>query len=477
MGAKEFQQENNELLKFILTERFFKPWKNGKILIQENEDTLKEIDAGLYSSSGLELYLTSSCNQKCEYCYLAKYENKLYPQHLNNENNIINNLKIILEWIIENDFSIPSMDLFTGEIWHSDFGLLVLDTILSYLDKGLDVKRFIIPSNMSFIHDEDQICRIQQRIDKAKQLYNAYFIFSASIDGKYCDDGRPSKNNLVNDDAFYERLFLFCQYNQFFFHPMISATNVFNWKENYLWWKEQCKEYNFIFHKAIMNIEVRNDDWTEEAIKAREDLEEFIFNDYFDDVCHKDLDLFTKHCFASPDRFIQAEGYNVPTFPIAYTFPGCTVADHLTIRVGDLAIVPCHRTAYDKFIYGYFKVEDNRIVDIYRANNVRMAMKIYFMNNTNTNYECDICNYADYCTKGCFGAQYEYTGDPFIPCKSVCNMIKRKIKKRISLYEQFGVIDKIKELTEFDREYEYAQHFLKMYDKIKHEVNPYAKMA
>ena len=102
MGAKEFQQENNELLKFILTERFFKPWKNGKILIQENEDTLKEIDAGLYSSSGLELYLTSSCNQKCEYCYLAKYENKLYPQHLNNENNIINNLKIILEWIIEN---------------------------------------------------------------------------------------------------------------------------------------------------------------------------------------------------------------------------------------------------------------------------------------------------------------------------------------------------------------------------------------
>ena len=113
---------------------------------------------------------------------------------------------------------------------------------------------------MSFIWDEDQICKIQNRIYDAQEKYGAEFIFSASIDGKYCDDGRPQKDGKIKDDAFYERLFLFCQYNQFYFHPMISATNVFSWKENYDWWKEMCHEYNFIFRKAVMPIDVRNDE-------------------------------------------------------------------------------------------------------------------------------------------------------------------------------------------------------------------------
>lgn len=479
MGLKEFQQENNELLNFILNERFFKSWSQPPVtILDSNGEVINGSDISLVSSSNLELFLTSYCNQQCEYCYLYKYEYELYPKEINTSEKILNNLKVILQWIVDNNYDIKTIDLFTGEIWHSQFGLDVLDTILNYLDKGLKTNNFIIPSNMSFIWDEDQVCKIQNRIDDAQRKYRTRFCFSASIDGKYCDDGRPQKDGKIKDDAFYERLFLFCQHNQFFFHPLISAHNVFNWKENYEWWKAMCYEYNFIFRKAVMPIDVRNDDWTEEAIKAREDLEEYIFEDYFHNVCDGNIDELRKHCFPSADRQIEADGYMTPSFNRAYTFPGCTVADTLSVRVGDLAIIPCHRTAYDKFIYGYFDVKDNKIVGIKGANNVHMAMKVLLMNNRNTTYDCDICKYADYCYKGCFGAQYEYTGDPFIPAKSVCEMNKRRMNKLVELYEKYGIIDKIKEeVTEYDEEYSRVQHFLKFYKNIKKVENIYAKLS
>lgn len=478
MGLKEFQQDNNELLNFILTERFFKNWKLPPATItNKSGQIIGGADISSVSSSNLELFLTSHCNQSCEYCYLYKYENELYPKAINTSEKILKNLKIILQWIVDNNFDIRTIDLFTGEIWHSQFGLDVLDTILFYLDKGLKTNNFIIPSNMSFLWDEDQMCKIQNRLDDARKKYGARFCFSASVDGKYCEGGRPQKDGKVKDDEFYERLFLFCQHNQFFFHPMISANNVFYWKDNYQWWKEKCHEYNFIFRKAVMPLDVRNDDWTEEAIQARVDLEEYIIEDYFADECKSDPDEFRKHCFPSCDRTIEADGYMSPALNFAYSFPGCTVADTLSVRVGDLAIIPCHRTAYDKFIYGYFDVEDDKIIGIKGANNVHMAIKVLFMNNKNTTYDCDICKYADYCYKGCYGSQFEYNKDPFIPNKSVCEMVKRKIDKIVEIYEKYGVIDKIKELTEYDEEYQRVKHFLKFYKNIKKKENIYDKLS
>ncbi len=480
MALIDFQKDNNDLLNFILTERFFKNWKTGPIIVDANGTS--EIggygtELGLYSSSNLELFLTSRCNQKCEYCYLYKYEDKLYPPEYNKPEIIITNLKKIFDWIIDNDLSIPTVDIFSGEIWHTQFGLDVLNLILLYLDKGLNCHNFMIPTNMSFIHNTDQMCRIQNIIDDAAQKYDTRICFSCSIDGKYCEDGRPRKDGTINDDKFYENLFLFCQHNNYFFHPMISATNVFHWKENYDWWKEKCYEYNFIFRKAVMPIDVRDDNWTEEAIQARLDLEEYIFEDYIKTDCRGNLDELWKHCFPSADRSIECDGHMSPSLGTAYSFPGCTVADTLTVRVGDLAIVPCHRTAYDKFVYGYFDVQDDKIVGITKANNIHMAMKTLLMDHKNTSYECDICPYSDYCLKGCYGAQYDYKKDPFITCKSVCELFKRKIKKRIELYEKYGIIDKIKTLTEFDDEYSRVQLFLKNYNNIKNEVNVYDKMA
>jgi len=41
----------------------------------------------------------------------------------------------------------------------------------------------------------------------------------------------------------------------------------------------------------------------------------------------------------------------------------------ICVRLGDLAICPCHRTSYDKYLLGKFEVKDNQIIGI-KANNV-----------------------------------------------------------------------------------------------------------
>lgn len=131
---------------------------------------------------------------------------------------------------------------------------------------------------------------------------------------------------------------------------------------------------------------------------------------------HGDVISFTREVFDVDSDMIARviSGYINWAFPETDTFMGCTVATDLTVRLGDLAICPCHRTAYDKYLYGYFVVENDKIVDI-TANNPQMAIKV-LMNNINlANFGCDQCLYNHYCLKGCCGSQIENTGDPWIP--------------------------------------------------------------
>lgn len=103
-----FEQENDELLTYILENRFFKVWRD-----KESE---------LWNASNLELFITSTCNLKCEYCYLNRFEDKLYPKDSRKPEDILNNLKILFDWFIKEKFYFRNIDLFSGEIWHTDFG-------------------------------------------------------------------------------------------------------------------------------------------------------------------------------------------------------------------------------------------------------------------------------------------------------------------------------------------------------------------
>jgi hypothetical protein len=47
---------------------------------------------------------------------------------------------------------------------------------------------------------------------------------------------------------------------------MISAHGIEHWCENFDWWVNTLKEEEFDLMNSVMFLEVRNDDWTEEAI-------------------------------------------------------------------------------------------------------------------------------------------------------------------------------------------------------------------
>lgn len=113
------------------------------------------------------------------------------------------------------------------------------------------------------------------------------------------------------------------------------------------------------------------------------------------------------------------------------------------MRLGDLAICPCHRTAYNQYLYGYFIVEDDEISGV-KAVNPILATKIWMGNNLTTTPICDACPINECCLHGCLGAQTEYGKDPFMPLENVCKFFKAKYSTIFKYYREHGIIDCLK---------------------------------
>lgn len=456
-----FQKEQNDLLKFILGERFFKPWSLYR-------DYGEEFDRphSLFDESSLEIYITSSCNQKCEYCYLQQFP-LLYPKEYNNKALIMKNLDILYNWLIENRYRLHQIEFYTGEIWQGEWGLEVLEATYQAIKRGLQVESFLIPSNCSFVMNESQLNKIQKYINKFQREFNIPIIFSISVDGQIIEsDTRPLNSGEVKTDAYYERLFLFAAHNKFFFHPMVAAYAIERWIENYDWWDKMCKEYGYNVDEHVMMLEVRNNDWTEEKIQHYLNFLDYMMEKRFNDV-GGDAYSFMKDLFCFGGEGLH--GY-VPYAPAqADNFAGCSIPNSLTVRLGDLAICPCHRTAYNKFLYGWFKVEDDKIVDII-ANNPQMAVRVLMANNNLCSFGCDDCAYAAYCLKGCYGSQYENVGDPFMPVPGVCNFFKEKWRFIIRKYEELGVIEECKKINPYHEAYVRIQEFLNFVEGVNKDV-------
>ena len=163
---------------------------------------------------------------------------------------------------------------------------------------------------------------------------------------------------------------------------------------------------------------------------------------------------------------VNISGYIPWCLPETDTFIGCTASTDLTVRMGDLAICPCHRTGYNKYLYGKFVVENDTIVDI-EANNPQMACKVLMANFNLSSFGCDACTFNEYCLKGCYGAQYEAQGDPFIPVPEVCNFFKGKYSFLYNYYEQLGVIDHLRSISPLEKGYERVHKWLLTFDQWK----------
>lgn len=422
-----YYKENEDIIKFILNERFFKQFKKNSFIRKNGLDN--NIIQGLsHSSTRVEIYITSLCNQKCTYCYLVKYE-QLYPKELNKKQQILKNFKILLNYFIESDFNIGSMDLFSGEIWHSEFGLEILEILYNAIQSGLRVNEILIPSNCSFIRNTDQKYKIQEYLNKFRAI-NCNLMFSISIDGAPIENiSRPLNSGGQKQDSFYEDLFIWAKENGFLFHPMVAASNVKYWIANYEWWLQKCFDYDLDIENAVMMLEVRNDDWTRESINDYFKFLDFGIEQYIVNRCNNNPSLFLdavyKGILPGADNNFYISCYTPWLLTRSYNYPACTISNTLTIRLGDLAICPCHRTAYDKFLYGKFIVENDKIINI-KGNNSYFPMRALLLNEKLCGLGCDTCYANTFCLRGCYGSQYEATKDPFTPIESVCKFFKGK---------------------------------------------------
>ena len=457
---KNYQKEQSQLLKAILNQRFFTPWSYD---LCDNYS--------LKNDAGLEIYITNICNQHCQYCYLVKYP-ELYPINNADQDIILNNLRILYQWIIDNNFHIFKGEFFTGEIWHTPFGWKVLDITLEYLQKGMRIDWFLTATNFSFIFTDEALQKMNYYIRKFKECGHN-LILSCSCDGAIVEQySRPVNSGRVRDEEYWDRMFDFCRVHDFAFHPMVSANNVKDWIENYKWWKKRCEQAGMYVGKYLCTLEVRNSDWTDEAIEDYCKYLDFLLLDRLEHV-GGDKEKFASQLLGIRTDIIPVNkpneidiGYACFGMPDSDTFYGCTVCTDLTVRLGDLAICPCHRTSYNQYLYGHFVVENNKIVDI-EANNVEMATKILMGNIQTCTNKCDMCFLNQHCLHGCIGSQIETTGDPFFPSENVCKFFKAKYSFLLKRYEELGVIDFLKTITPYERDYLRAVDYLELYDNWK----------
>lgn len=431
-----FEQENEQLLYDILNENFYEGFR----------DSSKK----RYSGNLLELNITAACNQKCEYCYLTKYGKEIYPVEIRNEEKIIENMKILIAYYLKEKMHPGKLDIFSGEIWGTQFGNAVLAEILEGIKRGWGIDYIMIPSNMSFIMEEDKFNNVKQFIEKFKES-GCRLVFSASVDGLLLDEEQRSlkdeEKNRFRSVDFYEKLFTWCKEMKFAFHPMVAAHGIENWVENYQWWQHMFSKYHLDPFEYGMYLEVRNDEWTIEKIDSYLDFLNSMIEHDFHKLLGSELGTFVKEavfCGKQPKK-----GY----FPYVLLDSGntynCTINTSLIVRLGDLAIGPCHRTHYEKFLYGRYRVENGVITGL-DANNVQLANVI--LNGTSKNImQCEKCPISYNCMRGCLGAQYEATGEILQPCSSVCQLLKARLIFLYLKYKKMGVFRFVSENHDAER--------------------------
>lgn len=416
------------------------------------------------------MYITPDCNQSCSYCYLCKHKEELYPKELRNTETILKNLRIFLDYCLEQGFNPPRFDLFSGEIWDTQFGYDVLQVVYEAVQKGFCPDVIVIPSNFSFVLQDESLAIIDDYMTKFDKA-GIRLCWSCSNDGWYLDSITRPFNDAEQYEikkgtkAYYERIFNFCQKWHLGFHPMVSAHGIEHWCENFDWWMDELTNRNFDLLNSIMYLEVRNDDWTEDKIihylKYLNHCVDY-YTKYFKThkILKSDPDAYFKWLHHKLSKGIT--GTYSPLFATSrQKHPGCTIHRTLVVRAGDLAIVPCHRTSYDQLIGGHYIVENDKITGVH-AENIQMMNQVWF-NNSHGVAKCGGCPYNSYCLKGCYGSQLESTGELFYPCSTVCDLYQARIIFLYFKYDKLGLInhkddadmyeliEKIKESKEYQK--------------------------
>jgi radical SAM protein with 4Fe4S-binding SPASM domain len=435
------KKENDQLVRNFLNRTFFEAWK------PENKD---KREYGNYKA--LELQVNGFCDLKCSYCYYSKFQDQLYPSNIAGKSNILKNLDIMLAWLKKNQLE-PEIELFSGELFFQEVGFNVLERVVEWQLENNIENNILIPTNFSFIFDEEKIERLEALIEKSKRTV----VLSCSVDGKYSDANRPFIDGRVRDDTYYNRMFEFCKKWGFGFHPMIYSDNVEHWQKNWLWWQEKMEEYE-IPMGSIYLLEVRNKEWNRDQIKEFYKFTRFLVNWTWNKV--KD--------FVSPEKFplyvFEQKTFNMfNMFSTMSRGVGCSVQSALQLRLGDLTTSVCHRAAYKAHNLWKFVTENDEIVDI-EAINYNLYIAVAAMDTKNSPF-CNYCSIRELCSGQCLGAMHETNGDPFMPIPTVCALEHAKTA---------GMLDELKALDLHTHFYNWSvpkQKSIKLYyEYLKEKV-------
>ncbi len=426
-ASNQYQKENDEILNKTFRDMYMKNWnKNG-------HRDLK----------GLELIISPVCNLGCKYCYIHNFGHRLYPNNIRNPKNIVNNTKKLIDWLIDNNLT-PDLELFSGEIFGQKVGFDVVDVIYEKYKNTHQSKRvreIIVPTNFTFIQDNELTKRVQRYIDNFAKI-GIRFHLSASFDGKFMEANRPYEKdigyhlNKPRDDEYYDKVFSFIAKNRCGLHPMVYSKNIEKWKDNFLWFQDMMKKHGIPW-KHIYLLQVRNAEWSKEQCK---ELYNFIV-------------WLTEWAFEklgrNKDRYTNFISYPPYGFNILKSISGkngrglaCSIQSAPAVRLGDLAFVPCHRLMYEGQEYGFFNIDNNGKIKDIRSTNVEMFLGVTSHDYRSSPY-CVSCPIRDLCSGGCLGSQYEITGDPFTPIPTMCAMQHSLASGIIKGWMNIGVFNKM----------------------------------
>ena len=440
MSEKIMKKENDQVIENFLNRTFFAAWR------KENIDNHEKY--GNYR--GLEVQVNGSCDLKCKYCYYAKHKKDLYPSTIAGKSNVLKNLDMLLAWLKKNELY-PHLEIFSGELFFQEVGFKVLERLVEWQNENEIKHPISIPTNYSFIFDEDKI----ERLEKIFELSKARIFLSCSVDGKYCDENRPFIDNKIRTDEYYDRMFQFAKKHNFGFHPMIYNEKIENWKKNWLWFQENMEKYDIpITH--IYLLEVRNVEWNKKQIQEYYKFIRFVLNWTWNKI--KDQ--------VSPEKFPQYV-FDNKLFNMFNMFSttnrglGCSMQSTLQLRLGDLTTSVCHRTAYKAHNLWRFKTDGKEITGIEALNyNLAIAAASYDYRNSPF---CNYCTIREFCTGQCLGSMYETNGDPFMPIPTVCAVEHAKIA---------AILDELHDLGLWHHFYNWSipkQPSMKVYYKYFHK--------
>ena len=428
-----FQEENDGLLQSILERTFFAGWR--------------EPDNPKYMNfNSLELIPNYKCNLGCGYCYVNRWGEELYPSELYaDEGKLLSNLQVVLRWLKKNNYR-PQIEYFSGEALVQEVGLKGLEMIVDAAPKGAVI---LVPTNYTFILSKELTERVDRIITSAMDK-GVKVSLSASIDGKHCESNRPFKATITSqhedekrrwvyeysgspdprDDAFYDNVFAFVKKWGFGFHPMVYSEHIEDWKKNFLWFQEMYRKHDIPWSKLYI-LEIRNTEWSNQQIKDYMDFVKFLVRWTWKTVGENPANYI--------DFVFNGKGFNILTGPLTTIGRGigCSLQSALYLRLGDLAIVPCHRQSYKQFIVGWLKVEEGEVVGI-TAHNPEILTAEISCTFRNFPY-CEACPIKHICSGGCLGSQLEVTGDPFTPIPKVCKLMHNKIRALIEVYRELGI--------------------------------------